>query len=320
MSASHNPVVPPERGLSREQRLAGIAAWMGWLFDGLDGYLYVQIAVPFVMELQHVTRPNNSVLHHAAYIQAAFLTGWAIGGTVFGRLGDRLGRSRTLSLTILMYALFTGLSAFSVSWQMLLALRFLAALGIGGEWAAGASLVSETWPVPWRPWAGAALQSAFQCGLLLAGVVGIVFAGDVRWVFLCGALPALLVFWLRRNISETSEWQQAVAKQPKPNSLDLFRMPVLPTTIITIVVCSLALTTTWAYIFWFPQQLMHLPDIKSWPKVEKTRYVVGAAMFVNVVAIGGNFVAGALARLAGYRNALVIMFAGSGIFIYDHAA
>ncbi len=302
--------------LSREQRLAGIAAWMGWLFDGLDGYLYIQVAVPFVMELQSANSPTPDVVHHTAYIQAAFLVGWALGGTVFGRLGDRLGRSRTLSLTILMYALFTGLSSFSVNWQMLLILRFLAALGIGGEWAAGASLVSETWPVPWRPWAGAALQSAFQCGLLIAGLVGTLFAGHVRWVFLTGAIPALLVFWLRKNVPETAEWKDAAARQPKPNGWDLFKAPVLSTTLITIVVCSLALTTTWAYIFWFPQQLMHLPDIQRWSQAHKTRYVVEAAMFVNLVAIAGNFLAGALAKFVGYRKALVIMFAGAGIFLY----
>ncbi|MEI7651369.1 MAG: MFS transporter [Verrucomicrobiota bacterium] len=103
-------------------------------------------------------------------IQAAFLVGWALGGGFFGRIGDRLGRARALNLTILTYAIFTGLSFFAQTWWHLLIFRFLAALGIGGEWAVGASLLSETWPKRWRPWIAAVLQSAVNIGVMLAMV------------------------------------------------------------------------------------------------------------------------------------------------------
>ena len=103
-------------------------------------------------------------------IQAAFLVGWALGGGFFGRIGDRLGRARALVLTILTYALFTGLSFFAQTWWHLMICRFLAALGIGGEWAVGASLLSETWPRRWRPWIAATLQRAVNIGVLLAMV------------------------------------------------------------------------------------------------------------------------------------------------------
>ena len=93
--------------------------------------------------------------------------GWALGGGFFGRIGDRLGRSRALSLTILTYALFTGLSFFAQTWWQLLIFRFLAALGIGGEWAVGASLLSETWPRRWRPWIAAVLQTGVNLGILV---------------------------------------------------------------------------------------------------------------------------------------------------------
>ena len=106
------------------------------------------------------------VKEKSSWIQAAFLIGWALGGGFFGRIGDRLGRSRALSLTILTYALFTGLSFFAQTWWQLLIFRFLAALGIGGEWAVGASLLSETWPRRWRPWIAAVLQTGVNIGVL----------------------------------------------------------------------------------------------------------------------------------------------------------
>ena len=130
------------RDLSPYQWKSGIAAWLGWLFDGLDMHLYVLVAAPFVAELVGVTDTRNErVGWYSSWIQAAFLVGWALGGGFFGRVGDLIGRSRALSLTILTYAMFTGLAYFAQTWWQLLIVRFLAALGIGGEWAVGASLL-----------------------------------------------------------------------------------------------------------------------------------------------------------------------------------
>src|SRR5688572_24055666 len=135
--ASH-PAAPEARGLrdlSGNQWRSGIAAWLGWTFDGLDMHLYTLVYASFVAQLLGTSDTRDpSVGHHAAIIQGGFLLGWALGGGFFGRVGDRIGRSRTLALTILTYALFTGLSSFATSWWHLFAFRFLSALGIGGEW------------------------------------------------------------------------------------------------------------------------------------------------------------------------------------------
>src|SRR5256885_5753007 len=123
------------------------------------------------MELLHAASPADPMVREkSSWIQAAFLVGWALGGAFFGRLGDRLGRSRALSLTILTYALFTGLSYAAQAWWQLLVFRFVAALGIGGEWAVGSSLLSETWPRRWRPWIAAVLQTGVNIGVLLAAL------------------------------------------------------------------------------------------------------------------------------------------------------
>ena len=201
------------RDISAAQWKSGLAAWLGWLFDGLDMHLYTLVAAPFVATLLVLSDPNDPrVRWYGSWIQAAFLLGWALGGGFFGRLGDRLGRSRALSLTILTYALFTGLSSVAQTWWHLLIFRFLAALGIGGEWAIGASLLSETWPRRWRPWLAAVLQSAVNVGILLASVAAFLMAGaNPRLVFLVGVLPAWLVFWIRREVPEPVEWTAAVA-------------------------------------------------------------------------------------------------------------
>src|SRR5689334_10011856 len=201
------------RDLSPAQWKSGIAAWLGWLFDGLDMHLYTIIAAPFVAQLMNLSSAADPLVKQkSSWIQAAFLIGWALGGGLVGRLGDRLGRSRALSLTILTYALFTGLSSVAQTWWHLLIFRFLAALGIGGEWAIGASLLSETWPRRWRPWLAAVLQSAVNVGILLASVAAFLMAGvNPRLVFLVGVLPAWLVFWIRREIPEPAEWARAAA-------------------------------------------------------------------------------------------------------------
>src|SRR5437764_424160 len=192
--------------LSAQQWKSGAAAWLGWLFDGLDMYLYVLVAAPFVAALLGITDEKDpKVRDCSSWIQAAFLVGWALGGGFFGRIADRLGRSRALTMTILTYALFTGMSFFAQAWWQLLIFRFLAALGIGGEWAVGASLLSETWPRGWRPWMAAVLQTGVNLGVMLASVATFLLAlTDLpsKTVFLVGVMPAFLVLWIRRSVPE----------------------------------------------------------------------------------------------------------------------
>jgi predicted MFS family arabinose efflux permease len=305
------------RELSPQQWRSGIAAWLGWLFDGLELHLYTLIATPLVVQLLAVaSAADPAVKEKSAYIQAAFLVGWAVGGAFFGRLGDLLGRSRALALTVLTYALCTGLCAFAQNWWQLMLFRFVAALGIGGEWAVGASLLAETWPRAWRPWMAAVLQTGVNLGILLgAAVVGILTLvlppGSERWVFLVGVLPALLVFWIRRHVPEPDTWKRAGATQDKkPSALELFRGPVLSTTLRTTLVCAVGLSAWWMFMFWHPQHFRRLLGAEGVPAGEMTRLISGSFFLVNFMAIVGNFAAGFLAKCVGNRRAIVWMFAG----------
>jgi MFS family permease len=278
--------------LTPAQWRSGVAAWLGWLFDGLELHLYTLIATPLVVHLLGaVSAADPAVKEKSAYIQAAFLAGWAFGGAFFGRLGDRIGRSHALALTVLTYALCTGLCALAQTWWQLMLFRFLAALGIGGEWAVGASLLAETWPKAWRPWLAAVLQSGVNLGILLAAAVVALLSllphpPAERYVFLLGVLPALLVFWIRRQVPEPEAWEHAEHDTAvKPGIRDLFRGAVARTTWHTTAVCALSLTSWWLFVFWHPQHLRKLLAAEGTPAADVTRLVSIAFFTVNAVAL-----------------------------------
>jgi MFS family permease len=295
------------RDLTSQQKKSGLAAWLGWMFDGLDMHIYTLVATPFVAQLLALPRTDKQVGEKGALINAAFLVGWALGGAFFGRVGDLLGRSRALCLTILCYAGFTGLSAISTEWWHLLVFRFLSALGIGGEWAVGASLLSETWPKRWRPWIAATLQTAVNVGVLLACFFGYLFENtEPRYIFLVGVLPALIVLWIRRAVPETEEWHTARAGSEKPPGLtDLFRGKVAKTTWIVLLICGVSLTAHWTFMFWQQKYIRDLPEVRDLASAGQNRAAVIALMVLMAGSILGNYAAAAVARAVGYRKAVV---------------
>ena len=300
--------------ITAHQWKSGIAAWLGWFFDGLDMHLYLLIAAPFVAQLMHIASDKDPVVTRTSgWIQAAFLVGWALGGGFFGRVGDVLGRSRALSLTILTYAVFTGLSFFAQTWWQLMIFRFVAALGIGGEWAVGASLLAETWPSHWRPWLAAILQTGVNIGVLIACTAVYLLAGHPhRYVFLIGIVPALVVFWIRKSVPETDEWvaakSQELSPESKPRIGSLFTGQIRRTTLLTILVCSMSLTAWWAFMFWSGQQIRSV--VSGWTPADKDRLATVDFFLIIGVSIAGNFFAGWIAKIIGYRQAIALMFLG----------
>lgn len=326
---SPNAATPPRARLSDlmpAQWKSGVAAWLGWLFDGLDMHLYTLIAAPFVALLLGVSETETKTVGwYSSWIQAAFMVGWALGGGFFGRIGDRIGRSRALVLTILTYAIFTGAGFFAQTWWHLLIFRFLAALGIGGEWAVGAALLAETWPKGWRYWMAAVLQTGVNLGILLAGVAVYTLSAfqlENRYAFLVGLVPALIVVWIRRAVPETDDWHAAKkdAGGAEPRVRDLFRGTVLRTTLLTMGVCALSLTAHWAFVFWSAQQLRQLPDVKLLTPQGANQVVAMSWVILMVASIGGNFFAAAIAQLISYRKTIALLalaYFGTMLFAYS---
>lgn len=294
-----------------------IAAWLGWAFDGLDGYLFVILAAPLVEKVlteQYGVAPDpKDVGTKAVLIQAMFLVGWAVGGAVFGRIGDRLGRARTLTLTVLTYAIFTGAVYFANSWWLLLVFRFIAALGIGGEWAAGSALVCETLHVRHRAWASATLQTGYIVGCIAASFVAKWMLGrgfDPRTPFLIGVVPALFTIWIRSAVPEPEHWVQASRQSKPPRIRELFSGKVARVTLLLTSLTSIALTTAWGFLFFGPQLIQKLPETAGMSKPELQALVSRISIIYLTVNIFANFFATYLARFIGYRRAFFLLMAG----------
>lgn len=305
-----------------------LAAWLGWTFDGLDGYLYISVAIPFVTQLvanEHglaadVARATimPEIVQKAAIIQTVFLLGWAIGGVFFGRIGDKLGRSRTLTFTILTYAIFTGLSFFAQNWWHLLIFRFLAALGIGGEWAAGSALVAETLPKKHRDWASAVLQSGYIAGCIAAvlSATWITAHFEVKYVFLIGIIPAFITLWIRHSVPEPEAWKSAKAETRDPEVKDLFAPDLRRTTILLLLHISIALTVAWAFLFFTPQAIARIPEVKDWTAAEVNTLKAKVAVCYFTVNIVANFAATGLAKLIGPRFTFAIFMLAAFIALF----
>ena len=232
--------------------MALIAAFLGWMFDGLEMGIFPLIARP---ALQELLGANSDALVGAwnAKITALFLIGAACGGLVFGWLGDRIGRVRAMTLSILAYSIFTGLCYFATHPWHIGALRFVAALGMGGQWSLGVALVMECWPERWRPMLAAAIGAAANVGFALIAVLGkYVPREQWRWVMVAGALPALLVFFIRLFVPESDRWKESVKIQVARPLREIFAHGLVKTTLLAIAFASIALIGTWGSVQWLP--------------------------------------------------------------------
>lgn len=313
------PETIPE--LTRRQRyLVLIASFFGWMFAGLEIALFVLIHRPAMVSL--MTASSTTTLDEAAvqqwfaWYQAAFLFGAASGGWWFGLLGDRLGRTRALSLSIFCYSIFTGVSYWSSSPLELLVWRFLACHGIGGAWPNTVALVAEAWPAASRPFLAGLLGTAANVGQVLIGVIGLswdVTATSWRWVLIVGALPGLLGVWCWHGIPESRKWLAArgITKTTSSSPLrELFQPPLRSRTLIGILLGAVPVMGTAANAQWvvpwadqvaaqkaaeLKQQglTVQKPDAKSKARTQIAR---------SGGAVIGSLLGGMLATLLGRRT------------------
>lgn len=244
-------------GSSRHRNLVLLAAALGWMFDGLEMGIFPLVARPALQQMQSAAAVTDEkfVGHWMGIVTALFLLGAALGGFVFGWLGDRIGRVRAMSLSILCYSIFTGFVYFAQQPWHLGALRFLASLGMGGEWALGVALVMEVWPEDKRPLLASVLGAAGNAGFLLIATVGMSFSvtqATWRYVVLVGALPALLTFLIRLFVPESERWKQSAAHAPARPGREIFQPPLLRLTLIGTALAAIILIGTWGSVQWLP--------------------------------------------------------------------
>ena len=335
-------------GISRFQWTVLVIASLGWIFDVFEGQIFVASMNEAMPDLLPEQASFGDVAYYNQVTFAAFLVGGAVGGVLFGWLSDRIGRVRTMSYTILMYSLFTCVSAFSTQWWHMAAFRFLVAMGVGGEWAVASSMVAEVFPARARAWSGAIFHASSVFGTLLAIVAGTLIVGNPhigwRWGFVLGTLPALLILWIRLSLKEPESWKKARANPaiPRASLSQLFRGRWGRHALIGVGLAAVGLATFWG-VHVFGRDVLrgakvreltgtiesqmsqsqrqalldaHLPTIKRWEMLGMLLVTTGGG--IGLVAFGpicerlGRRGAFLLFHIGGLISALVLFLGLSG--------
>jgi MFS family permease len=280
-------------------RRALIAAALGWMLDAMDVLLY-----SFVLD--EVRREFGIDDRLSGVLLALPLGASAIGGVLFGRLADRIGRTRALNASILVYAVATaGCGLATNVWQLAIA-RLVLGLGMGGEWATGAALVAETWPAEHRGKAMGLMQSAWAIGYALAAAVNAVVLPRFGWraVFLVGLVPALITLWIRRRVEESPLWLAGRAASRSPGRLrDVLRGPGARTTWVLMAMNAATMFAWWGLFTWIPSFLARPLELGG-----AGLSVVRSSTWIGVMQIGmwcGYVSFGIIADAIGRKKAYV---------------
>lgn len=328
--ATDSDTRPWWRHLSRYHVFVLVVAALGWVFDCMDQQLFAISRGRAMAALV----PGEDPVRWGSWATSIFLIGWASGGLFFGMLGDRIGRARTMLITILCYSAFTGLSALSTSFWDFALYRFLTGIGVGGEFAVGVALVAEVMPEKARAGALGLLQAASALGNIAAASTGLVFAGleadgiveqgqSWRWLFVVGALPALLVVLVRTRLKEPERWT-ALAKSGRIAQHRRFTFgellsvePWRRQAILGLLLACTGVIGLWGIGFFTPEltravltahyQAQLVADDAIRPKVDHGANLV--MLVLHAGAFTGMLSFGHLTQRLGRKRALALAFA-----------
>ncbi|MGD8237424.1 MAG: MFS transporter [Armatimonadota bacterium] len=240
-------------GVTRYQWLVLVIASAGWVFDVFEGQLFNITRNQLLADVLRVGGEAPEVQQYGDMFLGIFLLGGTAGGLLFGSLADRWGRRPTMVVTILMYSIFSGLTFFAQSLWQVAALRFLVAMGVGGEWAVAASLVAEVFPRKARAQASGIFHASSVLGTWMAALAGLAVGAHWRYAYVLGILPALLVLWVRVSVKEPDRWLRAEAKASEADEVQLgsFRDLLLSPqwrgrAVLGMLLAAVGLGTFWA--------------------------------------------------------------------------
>ena len=302
-----------------------MATCFGMLFDGMDMSIYILTLYPSLSELL-MTKSHATVGVYGSIILAIFLFGWTSGALIFGILADYIGRTRTLIITVLLYAVCTGLCATSHSWQELAFYRFLVGCGIGGEISIGGVMLSEYWSGKARLHATGVLQAAFSAGCLLLAILGLLL-GNFGWraLYIAGVIPALLAIYIRSKLVDPPEVSkirsQRLSLKRKPKHelsvseskllqftfFELFEWQNLRKVLIVCTLASTAMAGQYAVVSWIPAWINQLTGTNAVQERSIATIVLNSGAIFG--ALTGGFVITLLGRAKSFR------FAFTGAFI-----
>ena len=320
---------PWYRTLTRAQWKALIASNLGWTFDGFEVFALI-LTVGAALHQLLAASEYKFIPAYAGAVIAITVFGWGTGGLLGGILADYIGRKRSMAVTILAYSLLTGLSALSLSWLSFAVFRFLVGLAIGSEWATGASITAELWPDNARGKGGALLQAGYPIGSILASAVWLVIgtSGPNAWryMYFIGVLPALITFWLIRNIPESPRWEESNRQRQAARELrrqgavlkgedaaivrftliDMFAEPAVRMRLIVTFIMSLSVTIGyWGVSSFVPS---YVGSVATAAGLAAQRWVGLAGLLQNIGALLGFFSFGFLADAVGRKPTTIFYY------------
>ncbi|HEY6969620.1 MAG TPA: MFS transporter [Candidatus Angelobacter sp.] len=296
------------------------ASWGGWALDGMDSFIYALVLVPSLRELlprSGIAATKGNVGYYGGLLFALFLFGWGLA-FLWGPIGDKFGRVRTLMLTIIWYSVFTLLSAIVTSVWQLSVLRLLAGIGIGGEWAMGGTFVAEAWPENRRRAGAGYMHTGYYVGVFLAAILNYVigsYFGNYAWrvMFAVGGLPALLLAWVRHGVTEPERWKlkaEVVSSwriwQP---FAALFSKALRRRTILNSLYMLASICGLWAGTVYVPAAVTTLAEAAGKIGAPAAQLASRAAMLVSFATILGCLAMPWLAEKFERRGALGFYFA-----------
>jgi MFS family permease len=303
------------RAADADARRALVAASLGWMLDSFDVMLYALLVATLIRELG-MTPATGGLLASMTLVASA------IGGILFGIVADRYGRTRALIWSVLIYSVFTAACGFAQSVLQLAVFRLFLGLGMGGEWASGAALVSETWPAAHRGKALGLMQSAWAIGYGLAVIVTAFVLPRWGWraVFFVGILPAFFTLWIRRSVREPQIWQRARATPVAPGVAlaEIFRPPLRSLTVWVTLMNACTMFAWWGFNSWAPAYL-ELPNDQGGVGLGidyRTRILVimQAGMWLGYVSFG--FISDRIGR----KRAYVSYLAAAAVLLVAYAS
>jgi len=311
----------PLEPLTRAQVRGFWAAWTGWTLDGMDSFIFALVLAPALTELLPRSQMNAAPANVAfvgSVLFAVFLAGWGTS-LVWGPVADRWGRTRTLAAAVACYAVFTAAAAFAHNVWQLGAFRFLAGVGIGGEWAVAGTYVAEAWPESRRKMGAGYLGTGYYVGFFLAAALNYTVGASFGWraMFLCGGAPVLLAFYMLSRVTESDRWVAAVRVDSQTSPFRrILSGPYRRRTLLNAALVTVSIIGLWAAVVYEPAAIVTLAQRAGASGVGAIRMASFGTGLLSIGTCLGCLAVPPLAERCGRRLTHAIYFSGMAVCIW----